>query len=452
MSRAHRFLFACFAMALAIAAVSTAVSTATPAAAGERETVWVETFRNEFINWATPHVDTFDFPPANLYEQINCHITISCPSAPGDCDPWDRFGNLRLRHMDTDSTHVDYEIARFITPYDITIPGGPGACAWVVDVSDYQFLLHDEVTLVLYIESWMGNDKGWLMTINFEMIEGTPEREPFALDRLWTTGHLIYGDPDNPITDHVGPVDVTVPAAATWAKFRAFSTGHGFLNTDNAAEFSYKWQAVRVGAEMTQHYLWRSDCESNPCSPQGGTWYYDRAGWCPGDKAEAWDVEITDWVDPGEISVVNFLFQPYENWCRPNNPDCVDTPSCQCEGHAYFKFEGQVIYYRVPNETAVGEGGSLPANLHLVGNYPNPFNPSTVIQYHLAQPGQVIISVYDADGALVQRLSQEHGEDGVYAWTWHGRNGAGQLMPAGVYLYEVRYGEERVSAKMLMLK
>ena len=87
MSRAHRFLFVCIAMALAIAAVSTAVSTATPAAAGERETVWVETFRNEFINWATPHVDTFDFPPANLYEQINCHITISCPSAPGDCDP-----------------------------------------------------------------------------------------------------------------------------------------------------------------------------------------------------------------------------------------------------------------------------------------------------------------------------------------------------------------------------
>ncbi len=421
-------------------------------AAAQRETTWINTFAREFINWATTHEENFQFPPADLYEQINCHIEISCPVSPGDCDPWDRFGNLRLRHFENDSTYVDYEIARFITPYDITYSSGPGSCSWVVEVTDYQFLLHDEVTLRLYIESWMGDDRGWLMTITFEMVPGTPEREPFAIQRLWQSGFLVYGDPDNPPEDHLSPISVAIPEQATWVKFRAFSTGHGFLNTDNAAEFSYKWQGLSVDENYTEHFLWRSDCEYNRCSPQLGTWEYDRAGWCPGDKAEAWDVDVTDWVTPGVASLFTFFLQPYENWCRPNNPECVDTPSCECPGHAYYKYEGQVVYYRVPTTTAVGEGGAVQAKLHLVGNYPNPFNPLTTIQYHLAEPGEVTISVYNAEGALVRTLHQVHGESSTFAWTWNGRDRAGNLMPAGVYLYEVRYGQEQVSAKMLMLK
>ncbi len=423
---------------------------APPAHAG-RDVIWVDTFNREFINWATPHAGTFQFPASLLYEQVNCHITIACPVAPGDCDPWDRFGNLRVRHFEDDTNYTDYEIARFITPYDITFAGGPQSCSWVVDVTDYQFLLHDEVTLLLYIETWMGDARGWVMTINFEMVTGVPEREPFAVQRLWTSGGLIYGDPANPPEDHLVPIDVAVPAQATWVKFRAFSTGHGFLNTDNAAEFSYKWQGIRVDENYTQHYLWRPDCESNPCSPQLGTWQYDRAGWCPGDKADAWDVEITDWV-AGEASTLTFILQPYENWCRPNNPDCVDTPSCECAGHAYYKFEGQVVFYRVPNPTAAGEGEAATARLHLVGNYPNPFNPSTTIRYHLAEPGEMVIAVYNPAGVLVYALPQHHAASGTYAWTWNGRDRTGKLMPAGVYLYEVRYGQERVSAKMLMLK
>jgi len=426
---------------------------ALPAAhAAERETTWIDTFRNEFINWATTHAETFQFPAPALYEQVNCHITIGCPAAPADCDPWDRFGNLRLRHFESDTTWVDYEIARFITPYDITFAGGPQTCSWVIDVSDYQFLLHDEVTLLLYVETWMGNDNGWLLTVRFEMIHGEPEREPFAVERLWTTGYLVYGDPDNPPEDFLAPVSVDIPAEAVWTKFRAFSTGHGFLNTDNAAEFSMKLQGILADDMYTQHYLWRDDCEYNPCSPQLGTWQYDRAGWCPGDKAEAWDVDLTGEVVPGQTCLMDFNVQPYTNWCRPNNPDCVDTPSCECPGHAYYKLETQVVFYRVPGPTGARETGLAPSRLRLVGNYPNPFNPRTTIEYHLAEPGEVVLSVYAASGDLVRTLRQWHDSHGTFAWTWDGRDRAGKPVPAGVYLYEVRHGEERVSAKMLLLK
>ena len=87
-----------------------------------------------------------------------------------------------------------------------------------------------------------------------------------------------------------------------------------------------------------------------------------------------------------------------------------------------------------------------------MGNYPNPFNPSTSIRYHLAEAGPVSIAVYDAQGGLVRQAEFEHRSAGTFTWEWNGRSPAGQRQPSGVYLYEVRYGDERVSAKMLLLK
>ena len=190
----------------------------------------------------------------------------------------------------------------------------------------------------------------------------------------------------------------------------------------------------------------------NPLHPQGGTWQFDRAGWCPGDKAEPWTVDLSDWIIPGFTHDVVLELQPYENWCRPNNPDCVDGAGCTCDGHAFYKLESQVVFYRVPNVSAAQDGSYVPGKLHLVGNHPNPFNPSTSIKYHLADPGHVSITVFDAQGNQVRQVDFDHPAGGPYTWTWNGRGAAGQLQPSGVYLYEVRYGQERVSAKMLLLK
>jgi len=444
----RRYALICAAIPLLLACALAPL----PAAATDRDPFTVHTSDKEFVNWASTHEGVFAFPAPALYERVLLHCTIECPGAPGDCDPWDRFAKLSLRHWLNETEFEGYEIHRFITPYDITGSGGPGSCGWTSDLTDYQFLLHDDVTLLLYIDSWIGGDKGWLLTFDFEMTPGTPEREPFAIERLWHNGWVNYGDPDNPIEDHVQTVDTTMPAAATWAAFKGYLTGHGFWNTDNAAEFSNKAQRLFSGPNQEIRYLWRPDCDLNPCSPQLGTWQYDRAGWCPGDKADPWHVDISDWLIPGEINQLDFMFQPYLNYCRPNNPDCVDVGGCDCGGHAYYRFEGQVIYFRIPNVTAVDDGRPVPGLLHLAGNYPNPFNPQTTIRYHLAAAATVTVSVYDPEGKLVRSEDLRHEAEGTYAWTWNGRDRGGRLMPAGVYLYEISSGRESVSAKMLMLK
>jgi hypothetical protein len=421
-------------------------------AAAERETTWVSTFNREFVNWADPHVATFTFPPADLYSAAYCRITIGCPNAPGDCDPWDRFANIKVRDYAEDSTYVEYEIARFITPYDITYAGGPYTCSWIVDVTDYQTLLHDGVTLVLFIDSWIGGNKGWLITADFEMIHGIPEQVPFAISRLWSYGYIVYGDPDNPPENYLSPITVGVPADAVRTKFRAFSTGHGFLNTDNAAEFSHKWQAIHVDDNVASHVLWRSDCESNPCSPQQGTWQYDRAGWCPGDKADAWDVDVTAWVTQGESSSFVFALQPYVNYCRPSNPDCVESANCECAGDAYYRFEGQVVFYREPDLSVVPETRAAPATLRLLRNPPNPANPGMVISYELSEPGEVVFSLFDVTGALVRTVQQRHADAGLFSWTWDGRDDAGRQLATGVYLCELRHGDARVTTRLLTVR
>ncbi len=428
-----------------------AVLLATAAAPALADTLNVTTFNREFFNWATVHEQTFTFPEQQLFSQVTCNIVISCPTTPNDCDPWDRLGWLRLKHEVEPGVFEDYELVRFITPYDITYPGGPQTCAWSIDVTDYQFLLHDQVTLKAYIETWMGNDNGWKLDVTFAMEQGIPEREPFAITQLYSGRNVRYGDPDQPEADALPIVSVDVPAEATWAAAKIYSTGHGFLNTDNAAEFSYKWQSLSVDANRAQHYLWRDDCDANVCSPQQGTWYYDRAGWCPGDKAEPWTVDLSDWITPGGTHDVVLALQPYTNWCRPNNPDCVDSGSCECAGHASYHVMGQVVFYR-QTTTAVGDGRPHAATLHLVGNHPNPFNPQTTIRYSVARPGDVSLTVFDAEGKLVRTVQRDHAAGGLQSFTWQGRDDAGRAVPSGLYLYEVRLGAERVGGKMLLLK
>lgn len=329
---------------------------AASASAGDREdNLWITTFDHDFYNWATPHVDTFTFPPeTDRFAQILLHYTIECPPAPADCDPWDRLGYLKVLHENPDTSITEYEIARIVTPYDITGGSYPGSCTWVLDVTDYRPILQDEVTLSNYIESWIGDDRGWIVTIEFELIYGNPSLEVESIENLWVGYRLVYGDPADPIDDDLQPVPVEIGPDVVAGKIRTVTTGHGQGNTHNAAEFSNKWHAVSIDGVETSHNLWRSDCNVNPCSPQGGTWPYARAGWCPGDKVDPWDVDVSTELVPGTTSWFDYEVQPYENLCRPTNPNCVNGVTCtDCNynynGHTepVYALVGQLILYRI---------------------------------------------------------------------------------------------------------
>ena len=99
----------------------------------------------------------------------------------------------------------------------------------------------------------------------------------------------------------------------------------------------------------------------------------------------------------------------------------------------------------------------LPDKTALLANYPNPFNPETWIPYHLAQPADVTLTIYDTKGTLVRQLDLGYQRAGHYtnkirAAYWDGRNNLGETVGSGVYFYQLRAGDYSTLRKMVILK
>ncbi len=93
------------------------------------------------------------------------------------------------------------------------------------------------------------------------------------------------------------------------------------------------------------------------------------------------------------------------------------------------------------------------APLTLQQNHPNPFNPSTTIDYYLPEAAPVALEVYDASGRLVSRLlAGVRQERGVHSIEWRGVDDAGRTVSSGVYFYRLRAGRETLTRKMVLLR
>ena len=104
-----------------------------------------------------------------------------------------------------------------------------------------------------------------------------------------------------------------------------------------------------------------------------------------------------------------------------------------------------------------GKAGSdepLPgtARLFLGSASPNPFNPSTTIEFGVEHASIVRLSVYDIRGREVQTLLEEQLAAGTYRRVWDGRDTQGQLAAAGVYVVQLNAGDRLLQKKLTLLK
>lgn len=195
-----------------------------------------------------------------------------------------------------------YELARYITPYGIGLDLGEGF-TWTYDVSDYRPILHDSVHLAA------GN---WQELLDMELwfIEGTPPREPKKVQNLWY-GFYSYGLTPS-YDEQTPPKTVTIPADAANSRVKIRVTGHGFGGTSNCSEFCAREHYLYVdGEQVWSKEVWRDDCDLNPVYPQGGTWVYDRANWCPGAEVWTYDYELTPEVSAGNTYTFDYNAEAY---------------------------------------------------------------------------------------------------------------------------------------------
>ncbi|MDE0690043.1 MAG: dockerin type I domain-containing protein [Candidatus Poribacteria bacterium] len=99
----------------------------------------------------------------------------------------------------------------------------------------------------------------------------------------------------------------------------------------------------------------------------------------------------------------------------------------------------------------------IPEETALLPNYPNPFNPETWIPYHLANPSEVTITIYDMRGTIVRQLNLGYQHEGYYtsrsrAAHWDGRNAVGERVASSIYFYQLQADHLSLLRKMLILK
>jgi hypothetical protein len=103
-------------------------------------------------------------------------------------------------------------------------------------------------------------------------------------------------------------------------------------------------------------------------------------------------------------------------------------------------------------------GTALSINPHLINkfelsdNYPNPFNPSTNINFSVANYGEVTLVVFDALGREVNKLASGVYAPGNYNVIWNGSDHNGNEMSSGMYFYRLNAGDFTQTKKMLFMK
>ena len=97
-------------------------------------------------------------------------------------------------------------------------------------------------------------------------------------------------------------------------------------------------------------------------------------------------------------------------------------------------------------------GHVAPLSFSLEANYPNPFNPSTIIPFSIAEDAHVKLEVFDVTGRLVSTLVDGPMVAGTYRVEWTGRNLGGHAAAGGAYVYRLRAGQYSHTRAMLLVK
>ena len=141
-------------------------------------------------------------------------------------------------------------------------------------------------------------------------------------------------------------------------------------------------------------------------------------------------IENTEWaqrflIPVGANQPTAIDFDP-ENWVLENNTQVPFDP------------------------TAVGDAPTRPTAL--VGNWPNPFNPKTRIEFSLAEAGEASLQIYSIDGRLLRTLAAGRRAAGNHDLAWDGLDQHGRPLPSGIYLARLAAGGKLFTHRMTLLK
>ena len=85
-------------------------------------------------------------------------------------------------------------------------------------------------------------------------------------------------------------------------------------------------------------------------------------------------------------------------------------------------------------------------------NYPNPFNAETQISFDIASTSMVRLELFDITGRTIRTLVDQTYTPGRYRVTWDGRDGAGNEVASGMYIYRLSTGTDVMTKRLMLLR
>ena len=106
----------------------------------------------------------------------------------------------------------------------------------------------------------------------------------------------------------------------------------------------------------------------------------------------------------------------------------------------------------ISTSVAIGVLTPIATRALLGPNRPNPFNPSTAIDYLIPEAATVSLTIHDIGGRLVARLISGHELAGRHTVIWDGRSNAGRPVSSGVYFMKLRVGDRAEVRKITLVR
>ncbi|MCE1164699.1 MAG: S8 family peptidase [Bacteroidetes bacterium] len=226
--------------------------------------------------------------------------------------------------------------------------------------------------------------------------------------------------------DNVPPVIVhtqpfTTTADTSYKTFKAVITDNGIIRYTRSGEAPRIYYRKKVGG------VWGSYTSANFYYTNQDTFYFKITGSALGTTVEYY-------IAAQDIALPNALCTT-----SPAGGSGINPPGSTAPGTRYT--------YIVQTSSVINLGSGVPDEYKLYNNYPNPFNPSTVIKFGLAKSEFVSLRIYDITGRLIKTAVDENLKAGTYEYKFNAEG-----LSSGIYIYQINAGSFKSQAKMLLVK